>query len=61
MQGNSRVPNSAQSGIHEQLAMVLARHASAPFRKPYADYNRVAFAASFERYQRIAPGAPPDP
>ncbi len=58
MQGNSRVPSSAQSGIHEQLAMVLARHASAPFRKPYADYNRVAFAASFERYQRLAPGAP---
>jgi tRNA (guanine-N7-)-methyltransferase len=58
MQGNSRVPSSAQSGIHEHLALVVARHASAPFRKPYTDYNRAAFAASFERYQRLAPGAP---
>jgi tRNA (guanine-N7-)-methyltransferase len=58
MQGNSRVPSSAQSDIHEHLALVVARHASAPFRKPYTDYNRAAFAASFERYQRLAPGAP---
>lgn len=58
MQANSRVPSSAQSDIHEQLPMVLERHASAPFRKPYADYNRAAFAASFERFHRLAAGAP---
>lgn len=55
---NSRVPTSAQTGIHEHLATLLDRHAAAPFRKPYADYNRAAFAASCERWQRIAPDAP---
>ncbi len=55
---NSRVPTSAQTGIHEQLATLLDRHAAAPFRKPYADYNRAAFAASFERRDKIAPNAP---
>lgn len=55
---NSRVPTSAQTGIHEHLATLLDRHAAAPFRKPYADYNRAAFSASCERWQRIAPDAP---
>ena len=57
-QANSRVPTSAQTGIHEQLATLLDRHAASPFRKPYADYNRAAFAASFERRDKIAPNAP---
>jgi tRNA (guanine-N7-)-methyltransferase len=55
---NSRVPTSAQTGIHEQLANLLDRHLAAPFRKPYTDYNRAAFAASFERRARVAPDAP---
>ncbi|MFT3847426.1 MAG: SAM-dependent methyltransferase [Propionivibrio sp.] len=55
---SSRVPTSAQTGIHEHLAALLDRHAATPFRKPYADYNRAAFAASCERWQRMAPGAP---
>ena len=55
---NSRVPTSAQTGIHEHLATLLDRHAAAPFRKPYADYNRAAFAASCERWQRVAPDVP---
>ena len=55
---NSRVPTSAQTGIHEHLATLLDRHAAAPFRKPYADYNRAAFSASRERWQQIAPTAP---
>ena len=38
--------------------MVVDRHAASPFRKPYADYNRVAFAASVERFQLLASGAP---
>ena len=58
MFANSRLPTSAQIGIHEQLATLLDRHAGSPFRKPYADYNRAAFAASVERRQRVAPDAP---
>lgn len=57
-QANSRVPTSAQTGIHEHLAHLLDRHLAAPFRKPYTDYNRAAFEASFERRERIAPAAP---
>ena len=57
-EANSRVPTSAQTGIHEQLAGLLDRHAAAPFRKPYADYNRAAFDASMARRERIAPHAP---
>jgi len=58
MQANSRVPTSAQRGIHEHLATLLDRHRGSPFRKPYTDYNRAAFAASLERRARLAPGAP---
>ena len=58
MYANSRVPTSAQTGIHEHLPILLDRHAAAPFRKPYADYNRAAFADSLERRERIAPAAP---
>ena len=58
MQATSRVPTSAQTGIHEHLARLLDRHAGSPFRKPYADYNRAAFDASLERRQQVAPNAP---
>lgn len=58
MQANSRVPTSAQTGIHDHLATLLDRHCASPFRKPYTDYNRAAFAASFERREQVAPGAP---
>jgi len=58
MHANSRPPTSAQTGIHEQLATLLNRHRNAPFRKPYADYNRAAFEASMERRERVAPRAP---
>jgi tRNA (guanine-N7-)-methyltransferase len=58
MYANSRIPQSAQSGIHEQLATLLDRHAGAPFRKPCADYNRTAFAASMARRAALAPTAP---
>ena len=58
MQANSRIPTSAQTGIHEHLATLLDRHRDAPFRKPYTVYNRAAFAASMERRQRVAPAAP---
>jgi hypothetical protein len=58
MYGNSRLPASAQTGVHGHLAMLLDRHVKAPFRKPYADYNRSAFAASFERFSVPCRGAP---
>ena len=58
MQANSRIPTSAQTGIHEHLPTLLDRHRGSPFRKPYTDYNRAAFAASMERRERVAPDAP---
>lgn len=58
MQANSRVPTSAQTGIHEHLATLLDRHLGAPFRKPYADYNRAALAICLERRERMASGVP---
>ena len=58
MSADSRLPSSAQTGVHEQLPGLLARHLAAPFRKPYADYNRLAFDASQSRRKRIAPRAP---
>ena len=58
MHANSRLPTSAQTGIHEQLATLLDRHRNAPFRKPYADYNRAAFEASMAQRERLAPRAP---
>jgi tRNA (guanine-N7-)-methyltransferase len=58
MQANSRVPQSAQSGVHEHLARLLDRHLNSPFRKPYADYNRAAFAASMARRESVAAAAP---
>jgi len=58
MLANSRLPTSAQTSSHPQLPRLLARHLGAPFRKPYADYNRAAFEASQERRERLAPKAP---
>ena len=58
MHANSRLPTSAQSGVHDHLGALLDRHRASPFRKPYADYNRAAFAASIERRERVAPDAP---
>ena len=46
MYANSRVPESAQTGIHERLAELVARHRREPFRKPILDYNRAAFDAA---------------
>ena len=58
MFANSSIPTSAQTGIHEHLAALLDRHAAAPFRKPFADYNRAAFDASMARRESVAPRAP---
>ena len=54
----SRIPQSAQTGIHEQLLNRLDRHLQTTFCKPYADYNREACDASLRRHERVAPQAP---
>ncbi|MCB1889233.1 MAG: SAM-dependent methyltransferase [Rhodocyclaceae bacterium] len=36
---NSRIPSSAQVGIHEHLERCVARHVASPFRKPHAAYS----------------------
>ena len=58
MSANSRLPASAQTGVHEQLPALLVRHLNAPFLKPHADYNRAAFDCSMARRERLAPQAP---
>ena len=52
---NSRIPDSAQQGVHENLARIVARHLAEPFRKPYADYNRSALEASLAGWDGRAP------
>lgn len=52
---NSRIPVSAQQGIHEKLIERVARHRDAPFRKPYTDYNREAFAAAMSAWDGSSP------
>lgn len=52
---NSRIPESAQTGVHEQLVRRVARHLAEPFRKPCLDYNRAAFEESLAGWDRIAP------
>jgi tRNA (guanine-N7-)-methyltransferase len=39
---NSRIPSSAQQGVHERLAEQVRSHLAHPFRKPIAEVNRVA-------------------
>ena len=58
MQANSRQPFSAQKTVHDHLPALLERHRRSSFRKPYADYNRLALAAGIERWQRLAPALP---
>ena len=54
----SRIPQSAQTSVHEQLPNRLDRHLQSAFLKPYADYNRAACEASLIRRERVAPQAP---
>jgi tRNA (guanine-N7-)-methyltransferase len=57
MHSNSSPVTSSQTGIHDQLRQLVARHALTEFRKPIADYNRVAFDSSMDAWQTA--GAPP--
>ncbi len=43
---NSRIPTSAQTGVHEHLERCVARHAASAFQKPYALYNVAALEAA---------------
>lgn len=51
MYANSSPISSAQTGIHDQLATLVARHASTEFRKPLMLYNRDAFDTSMAAWQ----------
>ncbi|HEX7646510.1 MAG TPA: SAM-dependent methyltransferase [Noviherbaspirillum sp.] len=42
---------SAQTGVHEHLAALVARHAASEFRKPLQAYNRAAFDAGIEAWR----------
>lgn len=57
MHANSSPVSSAQSGVHDHLAMIVAKHARAEFRKPITSYNREAFECSIAAWQ-AAGGAP---
>jgi len=52
---NSTIPVSAQQGVHEKLDECVLRHRDAPFRKPFADYNRHAFDAALAGWDTRAP------
>jgi len=48
---NSSPISSAQTGVHEALAELVARHLAHPFRKPVTDYNRRSFDDSMAAWQ----------
>ncbi|WP_395822608.1 tRNA (guanine(46)-N(7))-methyltransferase TrmB [Collimonas sp.] len=58
MFANSNPIHSAQTGIHEQLAATVARHAAHTFQKPVSGYNQAAFDASIAAW-RAAGCLPP--
>ncbi|HJV51750.1 MAG TPA: SAM-dependent methyltransferase [Noviherbaspirillum sp.] len=51
MYANSRFISSAQHGVHDQLATLVAKHANTEFRKPVMPYNRAAFDSSIAAWQ----------
>jgi len=52
---NSRIPQSAQSGVHERLDARVRKHLAEPFRKPITPYNRAAFGAALAGWDGAAP------
>ncbi|KAA3649416.1 MAG: SAM-dependent methyltransferase [Proteobacteria bacterium] len=52
---NSRIPVSAQQGVHDDLLRQVARHRDQPFRKPVAQYNRAAFDLALSGWDNQAP------
>lgn len=52
---NSRIPSSAQEGVHQGLEARVARHLAHPFRKPYAEHSRGAVETALAGWDRQAP------
>lgn len=52
---NSRIPESAQQAVHSHLTARVMRHLAAPFRKPFAAYNRAALASSLAGWDGRGP------
>ncbi|MDR0564718.1 MAG: methyltransferase domain-containing protein [Azoarcus sp.] len=53
--GNSRIPASAQRGVHEHLAERVRAHLISPFRKPFAEVNRAALDDALAGWDGHAP------
>jgi tRNA (guanine-N7-)-methyltransferase len=51
MYANSRSVQSNQSGVHEQLQAVVAKHATSAFRKPVSAVNLEAFTVSIAAWK----------
>ncbi len=58
MFANSRSISSSQTGPHPDLEAVLRRHLAHPFRKPVADYNRLAWDQARAAWQDWNAAAP---
>jgi tRNA (guanine-N7-)-methyltransferase len=52
---NSRIPQSAQQGVHEGLIERVRKHLAEPFLKPFAEYNRNALQAALAGWDGKAP------
>jgi tRNA (guanine-N7-)-methyltransferase len=52
---NSRIPASAQQGVHEHLAERVRTHLAHPFRKPFAAYNVAACDDALAGWDARAP------
>jgi tRNA (guanine-N7-)-methyltransferase len=52
---NSRIPVSAQQGVHEALLTRVECHLREPFRKPCSPCNRAAFERSLAGWDGAAP------
>lgn len=55
MYANSKIPQSAQQGVHDALSARVRKHLDHPFRKPYADYNVAAVAQALAGWDGQAP------
>jgi len=52
---NSRIPASAQQGVHEHLAARVRTHLAQPFKKPFAGYNLAAYEQALAGWDGRAP------
>ena len=52
---NSKIPNSAQSGVHERLFTLVQKHRETSFSKPFDAYSPAAFEASLKEWDSKQP------